>query len=109
MARDEGLEELIRDGLLSIPGISERAMFGGRTWLLDGNLLCGARDDGMLVRLGKGRDAWALQVDGVVPMRSGERIMLGWVRCGPNAYGEDELRGKFLSHAIEFVRSLPGK
>jgi len=28
-------------------------MFGGLAWLAHGNLLCGARDAGMLVRLGK--------------------------------------------------------
>ena len=109
MARDKGLEELIRDELPSIPGLSEKAMFGGWAWLLDGNLLCGARDDGMLIRLGKGRDTWALQINGVVPMLSRERVVQGWVRCGPDVYGEDELREKLLSEAIEFVRSLPDK
>ncbi len=109
MARDKGLEELIPDELQSIPGLSEKAMFGGWAWLLDGNLLCGGRDDGMLIRLGKGRDTWALQINGVVPMLSRERVVQGWVRCGPDVYGEDELREKLLSEAIEFVRSLPDK
>lgn len=84
-------------------------MFGGWAWLLRGNLLCGARDDGMLVRLGKGRDAWALQIKGIVPMLSRGRTMHGWVRCGPEVYGEETLRKKLLSRAVEFVRSLPEK
>lgn len=109
MARDKGLEELIRDELQAVHGLSEKAMFGGWAWLLDGHLLCGARDDGMLIRLGNGRDAWARRIDGVLPMLSGERIMHGWVRCGPDVYGEDALRKKLLFHAMEFVRSLPGK
>ncbi|MGH6823717.1 MAG: cold-shock protein, partial [Methylocella sp.] len=49
MARDEGLEELLREDLEAESGLTEKAMFGGRAWLLNGNLLCGARDDGMLV------------------------------------------------------------
>ena len=53
MARDEGLEELIREDLAAEPGLREKAMFGGRAWLLNGNLVCGAREDGMLMRLGK--------------------------------------------------------
>lgn len=53
MARDEGLEELLRDDLRAEPGLTETAMFGGWAWLLNGNLLCGARDDGILARLGK--------------------------------------------------------
>jgi hypothetical protein len=54
----EGLEELLRECLQAEPGLTE--MFGGRAWLLNGNLLCGARDDGMLARLGKGNEDWAL-------------------------------------------------
>jgi hypothetical protein len=46
MARDKGLEELIHDELQAIHGICEKAMFGGWAWLLDGNLLCGARAEG---------------------------------------------------------------
>lgn len=109
MARDRGLEELIRNDLDSLAGITDKAMFGGWAWLLRGNLLCGARADGMLVRLGKGLDAWALQTNGIVPMESRGRIMHGWVRCGPDVFGDDTLRNRLLSRAIEFVRTLPGK
>ena len=42
----------------------------------------------LTVRLGKGLDAWALQTAGIVPMESRGRIMQGWVRCSPEAYGE---------------------
>ena len=69
-ARDKGLEDLIYGGLQSVHGITEKAVFGGWAWLLDGKLLCGARVDGMLVRLGKGRDAWATEIEGIVPMLS---------------------------------------
>jgi hypothetical protein len=109
MARDAGLEELLRDDLGSEPGISEKAMFGGRAWLLKGNLLCGARDDGMLARLGKGRDGWALALPDILPMMSRGRRMQGWVRAGASAFGDDGLRRKLLSAALVFVRSLPGK
>lgn len=109
LARDEGLEELLREDLGMEPGLSEKAMFGGRAWLLNGNLLCGARDDGMLVRLGKDRDRWALEMPGVAPMISRGRPMQGWVRAGPAAFGDDALRRKLVEAALAFVRSLPAK
>ncbi len=109
MARDEGLEELLRDELGSERGLTEKAMFGGRAWLLGGRLLCGARDDGMLVRLGAGEDGWALATPGVVPMISRGRRMRGWVRAGSAAFGDDALRAKLLDAALAFVRSLPEK
>lgn len=107
MARDPGLEELIADELDSVPGISSKPMFGGLAWLLKGKLLCGARDDGMLVRLGKGNDAWALAIEDIQPMLSRGRAMPGWVRAGPEAYGEDTIRRKLIDSALQFVLSLP--
>jgi len=109
MARDAGLEELIRNELQTVPGVSEKAMFGGLAWLLNDNLLCGARDDGMLVRLGKGQDSWALRIHGVAPMQSGRRTMLGWVRCNSDVFGDDKLRKQLIACAVDFVRSLSNK
>ncbi|MBV8473134.1 MAG: TfoX/Sxy family protein [Hyphomicrobiales bacterium] len=109
MARDEGLEELLRGDLAGEFGLTEKAMFGGRAWLLRGNLICGARDDGMLVRLGAGNDAAALKTPGVAPMISRGRRMNGWVRAAPEAYGDDELRRKLIDAALAFVRTLPEK
>ena len=83
MARDAGLEDLIRNDLPQGLAMTEKAMFGGLAWLIDGHLLVGARGDGMLVRLGKGNDAWALALPDVEPMMMGDRVMDGWVRAGP--------------------------
>ena len=109
MARDRGLEQLLRENLGSQPELQEKAMFGGRAWLLNGNLLCGARDDGMLVRLGADKDSWALSTPDVVPMISRSRRMRGWVRAGPKAFGDDALRGRLLAAALAFARSLSAK
>jgi hypothetical protein len=109
MARDEGLEELLREDLGELPGLAEKAMFGGRAFLLNGNLLCGARDDGLLVRLGAGNDSWALECSDVVPMISQGKRMRGWVRAGATAFGDDAIRRKLLDSALAHVRSLPKK
>jgi hypothetical protein len=109
MTRDKGLEELLREDLGEEAGLSEKAMFGGWAWLLHGNLLCGAREDGMLVRLGKENDDWALALPHIVPMISRGRRMSGWVRLAPEAYGDDILRRKILNAALAFVRTLPSK
>jgi hypothetical protein len=109
MARNQVLEELLGDDLAQVRGLTDKAMFGGRAWLLHGNLLCGARDDGMLVRLGKGNEAWALSTPGIAPMLMQGRPMQGWVRAAPEAYEDDALRRKLLKAALEFTRSLPKK
>ena len=47
---------------------------------------------GMLVRLGKGQDGWALDIDGVTPMYSGSRRMQGWVRAAPSVTADAVIR-----------------
>jgi hypothetical protein len=109
MARDRGLEELILDDIGSLPGLGDKKMFGGLAWMLDGHLLCGARDVGMMVRLGKGNDGWALDLPDVAPMVMSGKQMPGWVRAGPDACADDDLRKRLLDAAIAFVRTLPPK
>jgi hypothetical protein len=109
MARDKGLEALLNDNLATVHGLTQKGMFGGWAWLVNGNLLCGARSDGMLVRLGKENEAWALEIPGVVPMVMRERPMRGWVRAAPALCAKDALRQRLVEAALEFNRSLPKK
>ncbi len=109
MARDLGLEDLVRQDLPRDLALREKAMFGGWAWLLNGNLLLGARADGMLARPGKGNDAWALALPDVAPMISRGRAMNGWVRAGPAAYGDDDVRARLIAAALAFVKGLPPK
>lgn len=109
MPRDKGLEELLENDLRGLRGLTQKPMFGGMAWLLNGNLLCGAREDGMLVRLGKGNDAWALKLSGIQPMEMHGRALSGWLRANQDAFGNDGLRAKLLKAAIGFNRTLPKK
>ncbi|HTV00186.1 MAG TPA: TfoX/Sxy family protein [Luteitalea sp.] len=109
MVRDKGLEAVIEDDLASVSGLTSKSMFGGWVWLLHNNLLCGSREEGMLVRLGKGNDAWALEVVGIEPMYSGERRMHGWVRAAPSVYADARMRRRLIDAALQFVRTLPRK
>jgi hypothetical protein len=109
MARDEGLEELLENDLKGVRGLTQKAMFGGMAWLLNGNLLCGARKDSLLIRLGKGNDAWALKQPGIEAMVMHGRPLSGWVRANAASYGNDNLRTKLLAAALEFSRTLPKK
>jgi hypothetical protein len=109
MARDAGLEELLNDDLDAVSGLTQKALFGGWAWLVNGNLLCGARSDGMLVRLGKENEVWALAIPGVAPMVTRGRQMQGWIRAAPEVCGNDALRQRLVKAALEFNRSLPPK
>jgi len=109
MARDRGLEDLIREELPKDLALTEKGMFGGWAWLLNGNLLLGARGDGMLARLGKGNDGWALALPDVERMVMQGRPMEGWLRAGPGAYGDDAVRARLVAAALAYVKGLPPK
>jgi hypothetical protein len=109
MTRDKGLEALVNDVLEGRHGFTQKAMFGGWAWLWNGNIVCAARTDGMLLRLGKDNDAWALEIDGIGPMISRGKPMNGWVRASPQVYANDAMRHKLLRAALDFVQTLPPK
>jgi hypothetical protein len=106
MARDPGLEQLVEEDIGSLPGLSGRAMFGGWAWLLDGQMVCGARTDGLLARVGQPTSRWALAHPGITPMMSRGREMRGWVRLEAQAYADDNLRRTLINAAVDFTRSL---
>ena len=109
MARDNGLEEVVREYLEEAPGLSGKAMFGSWCWLSRGNLLCCANQDGVMIRLGKDNEDWALDLDGISPFASGQRPMAGWVLVAPETFADDALARKLIDSALAFVRGLAPK
>ena len=109
MARDPGLEELVHSSLGRLAGLEEKAMFGGWAFLLHGNLLCGARQGSLMLRVGAENEGWALALPNVEPVVMRGRRMTGYVRAGADAYGDDEVRQRLIDAAVVFTRSLPRK
>src|ERR1700754_1869017 len=99
---------MVRAELEDVGGLTEKAMFGGLVWLLDGHMLCIASRRGMLARLGKGEDALAVAFREVQTRVMGDRAMPGWVRVTHEPSLEDEaLRRRLIAAALSFVRTLP--
>jgi hypothetical protein len=107
MARNEALDSWLRYTLREERNLTEKAMFGGMAWLVNGHLLCGSREDGMLARVGPARNAWALGLPDVAPMVMRGRALAGWVRAGQTA--GVETRAQLVEAARAFVQSLPAK
>ncbi|MBS0562925.1 MAG: TfoX/Sxy family protein [Proteobacteria bacterium] len=109
MARDETLEALVAADLAGLADLRSVRMFGGMAWMWRGNLLCGARADGILLRLGKGNDSGAVTSGQAAPMMMGARRMEGWVRLPPEGARDADLRGRLIAAARAFVETLPPK
>jgi len=109
MTRDVGLEALVAADLAALTGLEQKKMFGGICWMWRGNLLCGADHSGILLRLGKGRDDWALDEGVAEPMVMGGRRMEGWVRLPASHAQKAPLRHRLLAAAQDFAATLPAK
>lgn len=109
MAHDSGLADIFREDLADIAGITERKMFGGVAFMLDGNMLCGVHPKGAMMRVGKDRAAAALAMPGTAPMDFGPRPMAGFIDVSDATMAEDTPRTALLALALDFVRALPAK
>lgn len=113
MPHDEGLAQILRDALADVPGVTEKRMFGGLCFLLNGNMLCGVHGDkvgpGAMFRVGKDNEAAALAVEGAGPMNFTGRKMGGMVDVTPEALADDTSRDEWLRLALDFVGTLPSK
>jgi TfoX/Sxy family transcriptional regulator of competence genes len=83
-------------------------MFGGIGFMLNGNLLAGASPRGLLLRVGKERQAEALGRPGARPMVMRGRAMAGYVRVDPPALNGRTVRA-WLRLALPYVQTLPPK
>lgn len=108
MAYDEVLADRVRDILVADPGLSERKMFGGLAFMLDGHMCCGIVGERLMLRLGaEGADA-ALRRPHVLPMDFTGRPLTGMVYVEPAGLRGRALR-TWVERAATFVRTLPPK
>lgn len=83
MAFDERLAERLRAELAGVRGISERKMFAGLAFLLNGNMCCGIHAGEMIVRLDPQLAQEALRRAHVQAFDLGGRQVKGWVLVRP--------------------------
>jgi len=109
MAYDEGLAQRIREHLEDQPGVTEKRMFGGLAFLLNGNMCCGVVGDELMLRVGPGAHAATLRRAGARPMDFTGRPMKGFVYVSSDAIEEDDDLAGWIDRGVEFASSLPPK
>ena len=109
MPFDEKHAQILRKALSNLDGITEKKMFGGLCFLLNGNMICGVHKDGGMARVGKDNEPAALEFDGIEPLSFTGRPMGGMVAMSPEAIENPKIRKAILALANQFVSSLPPK
>lgn len=109
MAFNADLAERVRTAVKTRKGITEKRMFGGVGFLLNGNLLVAVWMDSLIVRLGVAQ-AEEVQHDPYVgPMDLTGRPMKGWIMVAPVGVASDQQVRTWIRKAIEFVKTLVPK
>lgn len=109
MAHSESLARRIRQALAGRHGITEKKMFGGVGFLLNGNMCVGIWKSSLIVRLGPEQAAAALGEPNVAEFDITGRPMKDWVMVEPDGLETDEQLGHWVQRALEFVETLPKK
>ena len=108
MTYDEGLAQRIRDLVGDDLDVTEKRMFGGLTFLVNGNMsVTVSGRGGLMVRLDPLDAEGFLDGRVVVPFEMRGKPMRGWVRVGEAGYATDEQLREWVERSVEYARTLP--
>jgi hypothetical protein len=106
---DDGLVARVRAAVGTGPGIEERKMFRGISFLVNGNIAVGVNPDGLLVRLGEvGQDA-ALARPHASPFAIAGKAKRGWVMVAPVGLEDEADFRSRVETGLAAARALPAK
>jgi TfoX/Sxy family transcriptional regulator of competence genes len=89
--------------------LSEKKMFGGIGFLLNGNMCFGTLKDDLIVRVGSERYKEALALPHARPMDFTGRPTKGFVFVDSKGWSNDATLKKWLDMGIGYASSLPKK
>ena len=101
MPSDQALAEKVRRALEGMKGLSEKKMFGGIAFLVNGAMCVGVDKDDLIVRCEKNETDELLAKKGVREFDlSGGRPMKGWLLVGSEATGTPAGFKKWIAFAL---------
>ena len=106
---DEELIARIRPLMKRRKGCSEKRMFGGICFMINGNMCAGPWKGSLIVRLDKRQHEQTQAEPFVRPMDITGKVMKGWVMVAPEAVAEEDQLEDYMQRAIRFVATLPVK
>lgn len=108
MPYNEELAARVRNALSRRRHFTEKKMFGGVGWLLNGNMCVGVWKEWLIARLGNDYSL-ALREPHVRAFDITGKALTGWVMVGLPALVTDEALREWVNRCIAFVRTLPAK
>ncbi len=109
MAYDEELAERIRAVVARERGLTEKRMFGGLAFLINGNMAAAASGNGgMLLRCDRAQTDALVQELPATRFEMRGREMDGWLRVETTELDDTDLE-RWVGIGLAYARSLPPK
>lgn len=109
MAYDEDLADRIRELVAGETGLTERKMFGGLAFLIDGNMAVTASGKGgMMVRVDPAQSDSLVAKTKARPVEMRGHRMRGWLRVDAENLPGSEL-ARWVEFGTTYARPLPPK
>jgi len=109
MAYDEKLAARIRRVVAGSKGITEKQMFGGLCFLLDGKMICGVLKTDMIAKIGRDNHERVATRKHVRPFDFTGKPMKGIVYVEPAALRSDKDIAMWVDMGKEHVKESPAK
>ncbi|AKU15860.1 TfoX/Sxy family protein [Luteipulveratus mongoliensis] len=110
MTYDEGLAQRIRDLLVDELDVTDKRMFGGLAFLVNGHMsVTVSRTGGLMVRLDADVAEGLLTEVDVEPFEMRGKALNGWLRVGESRLESDDELREWVERSLDFVRTLPAK
>lgn len=110
MAYDEELANRIREVVQGEPGLTEKRMFGGLAFLINGNMAVSASSQGgLLLRVDPAQTDSLVASPHVRRFEMRGREMDGWLRVSGEAVDDDAEFDRWVRRGVTYARSLPPK
>ncbi len=108
VAYDEVLAERLREALAGLAGVTERRMFGGLGFMLDGRMAVAAGGGGgLLLRCDPADTEEHASQDGVEPFVMRGKPMTGWLYVAPTAVADDDALARWVEVGTAYAATLP--
>jgi len=110
MAYDEDLANRIRELIAGERGVSEKKMFGGLAFLINGNMSVSASGQGgLLLRVEPADTEKLLERPHAGPFVTRGRQMDGWLRVAPEGVKTKRQLQSWVTRSVAYAKSLPAK
>lgn len=109
MTYDEGLAQRIREMLERRREISEKKMFGGLCFMLNGNMVAGVVGHELMIRVGKDAYEEALSRKYAREMDFTGKPLRSMVYVAEKGFQEDEDLESWIDRGMTFAKTLPKK